>query len=103
MVEITSLIENPKDIIENAFSPDLYNNASLFVPDGTMDKYKACTGWKKFVWIEEGTPTGIKTTTKDSREKTIHYSIDGKPIAEPQKGVNIVRMSDGSVKKVVVK
>lgn len=31
------------------------------------------------------------------------FSLDGKPLNEPQKGVNIVRMSNGQVRKVVVK
>lgn len=29
-------------------------NASLYVPKGTIDKYRATNGWKKFVYIEEG-------------------------------------------------
>lgn len=52
-VEIISLIEEPKNISENVFSIDLYTNATLFVPKGTIDKYKACNGWGKFVYIEE--------------------------------------------------
>ena len=31
------------------------------------------------------------------------YSVDGKRISKPQTGVNVVRFSDGTVKKVVVK
>ena len=31
------------------------------------------------------------------------YTIDGKRISAPQKGINIIRMSDGSTRKVVVK
>lgn len=31
------------------------------------------------------------------------FSLDGKPLNEPQKGVNIVRMSNGQIRKVVVK
>ena len=51
MVEITSLIEEPKDIQSNTFSNDIYKNASLYVPKGTIEKYKACRGWKNFVFI----------------------------------------------------
>lgn len=31
-----------------------------------------------------------------------YYSLTGQPLSSPAKGINIVRQSDGSVKKVVV-
>lgn len=45
--------------------------------------------------------TGTQNTT-DIRE-IARYTIDGKRINQPQRGVNIVKYSDGTVKKVVVK
>lgn len=102
-VKIICQIENPKDIKESVFSTDLYNNATLYVPNGTIEKYKACTGWKNFVWMEEGTPTGIENATKDRKANYVRYSTDGKSIAKPQRGINILKMDDRSVKKVVVK
>ena len=45
--------------------------------------------------------TGTQNTT-DVRE-IARYTIDGKRINQPQRGVNIVKYSDGTVKKVVVK
>jgi hypothetical protein len=32
-----------------------------------------------------------------------YYTIDGKPISNPKKGISIIRMSDGSAKKIIVK
>ncbi|HRM56828.1 MAG TPA: DUF5074 domain-containing protein [Prevotella sp.] len=48
--------------------------------------------------------TGIKgvENTSDIHE-VARYTVDGKRISAPQKGINIVRMSDGSTRKVVVK
>ena len=56
---IVSRITDPKDI-----HPDLffycYNNATLYVPEGTIDAYLRCEGWKEFATIKEGDPiTGI--------------------------------------------
>jgi hypothetical protein len=32
-----------------------------------------------------------------------YYSIDGKRIATPQRGLNIIKMSDGTTKKIIAK
>lgn len=45
--------------------------------------------------------TGTQTSA-DIRE-IARFTIDGKRISQPQRGVNIVKYSDGTVKKVVVK
>ncbi|MDE7089675.1 MAG: leucine-rich repeat domain-containing protein, partial [Prevotella sp.] len=68
VVKITSLIVEPKGIDLSVFSDDLYYNASLYVPKGTMEKYKACGGWKNFVWIEEGTGSGTGEGTNPTTE-----------------------------------
>lgn len=44
---------------------------------------------------------GIQNT--DNAEPMAYYSIDGKKLNVPKKGVNIVRMTDGTAKKTVLK
>ena len=56
---IVSLIETPFQI-DNVFNNNTFYNATLYVPIGTIDKYKATAGWKDFQFIEEGTPTSQK-------------------------------------------
>lgn len=46
---------------------------------------------------------GEGTMENGSLREVARYSVDGKPLAHPQKGLNIIRMSDGSVRKVVVR
>ncbi len=46
--------------------------------------------------------TGIKEVGRDATKAVQYYSIDGKRIATPQPGLNIIRTSDGTTKKVVV-
>lgn len=47
--------------------------------------------------------TGIKNITTNGAVEVARFSADGKRISAPQKGINIIRMSDGSTRKVVVK
>ena len=48
--------------------------------------------------------TGIdKTTTSTDVEEVARYSVNGQPLSAPTKGLNIVKYSDGSVKKVAVR
>ena len=49
------------------------------------------------------TPTAIGSINAASATETIRYTLDGRQISAPQHGINIVRMSDGTVRKVMVK
>lgn len=56
------------------------------------------------LYVKVDEPTGINNVENASDiYEVARYTVDGKRIAAPQKGVNIVRMSDGSTRKVVVK
>lgn len=87
ITSLVSLIENPSSIIGKAsndrtFDLDVFNNITLYVPVGTIDKYKATDGWKDFLFIEEGTgPDGGGDTseTKKCATPTIGY-LNGKLI-----------------------
>lgn len=49
-------------------------------------------------------PSGIEKVTDGADVKNIaRYSLDGQRLASPAKGVNIVKYSDGSVRKEIVK
>jgi len=73
---------------------------TLYVPQESLDAYKSAAQWKNFFNIT----TGINDARKSSSAtEEAHYSTDGTRLASPQKGINIIRMSDGTVKKVLVK
>ena len=51
-------------------------------------------------------PTAISTTPRAdtlSAGNTVIYDLNGRQLSQPQRGVNIVRMSDGSTRKIVIK
>ena len=75
---VISLIENPFKITGKTsgyrtFSQNTFNNATLYVPKGTIEKYKATDGWKDFLFIEEGTGGGDTPTTQKCEKPTISY------------------------------
>ena len=92
---VISLIENPFEITGKTsdyrtFTQNTFNNATLYVPVGTIDKYKATNGWKDFAYIVEGTPTGIKVIENTQKKNATVYDLNGVRLSEPKKGINII-------------
>ena len=87
----------------DTFSEADLENCILYVPQGTEQDYFLADGWGDFGNIVEYDPTGIDmvTTSTDAKELS-RYSVNGQRLSAPSKGLNIVKYSDGSVKKVVV-
>ena len=77
---------------------------TLYVPMGTRDDYRLSGFGNYFENIVEFEATGIdKTTTSTDVEEVGRYSVNGQRLSAPTKGLNIVKYSDGSVKKVAVR
>ena len=51
--KVISMIENPYNISTEAFSDNTFYNVTLYVPAGTIKKYKTKEGWKKIAFVEE--------------------------------------------------
>lgn len=58
-----------------------------------------------FMDINKGETTGIKTINGADSNATVvaRFAVDGTQISAPVKGVNILKMSDGTTRKVMVK
>ena len=70
---------------------------------GTRDDYRL-SEFRYFENIVEFEATGIdKTTTSTDVEEVARYSVNGQRLSAPTKGLNIVKYSDGSVKKVAIR
>ena len=77
---------------------------TVYVPMRTRDDYRLSGFGNYFENIVEFEATGIdKTTTSTDVEEVARYSVNGQRLSAPTKGLNIVKYSDGSVKKVAVR
>ena len=89
---------------KNTFDRVDKSKCVLYVPQGTYQDYFLADEWGDFDNIVEYDPTGINSVNVSSDTKEVsRYSMDGQLLSAPTKGVNIVKYSDGSVKKVTVK
>ncbi len=87
------------------FDKTIYEQAVLYVPYGSIDAYRNDTfGWGEFYDIREFDPTKVEGTL-DIENSAVEYIYDlsGRSQQRMQKGINIIRMSNGTVRKVLVK
>ena len=102
---LTSIYVYPEKLPELGI--DIFNrcdakNCTVYVPKGTYDAYKS-SEFGYFEKIVEFDASGIdKVTTSTNAKEVSRYSANGQRLSAPAKGLNIVKYSDGSVKKVVV-
>ncbi|MBQ4917089.1 MAG: leucine-rich repeat domain-containing protein [Muribaculaceae bacterium] len=81
-------------------------NIPLIVPQESVSRYKATYIWMNFLNIQGQDMSGVEDTFTDNGEvlmEVARYDANGRSISAPVKGVNIVRYSNGTVKKVLVK
>lgn len=94
---------------ENLFldTPCLF--ATLHVPASSVADYKQTYPWNQFGEIvpltdDDPSPTGMNSLkADDNRSPEATYSLDGRHLFNPQRGMNIIRMSDGTTKKVIMR
>ena len=102
---LTSIYVYPENLPELGI--DIFNgcdakNCTVYVPKGTYDAYKS-SEFGYFEKIVEFDASGIdKVTTSTNAKEVSRYAANGQRLSAPAKGLNIVKYSDGSVKKVVV-
>ena len=95
--------EKVPEISGNVFAGFDAQKCTLYVPMGTYDDYLISDFGNYFENIVEFDATGIdKTTISTDVEEVARYSVNGQRLSAPTKGLNIVKYSDGSVKKVAV-
>ena len=95
LTSVTVLNPTPIAINQDTFS---LTDALLYVPIGSKKAYEAADYWKDFKEIIEIDETGIDQIMINDKNHAKIFTLDGKRINKPQKGLNII-----GGKKVVVK
>ena len=97
----TMICEIPTAIKVDFFETPI-EQATLYVPEASLDSYKATSPWSSFGTILPISPDGIGEIATDG-EASIDaiYDIGGKRGNGTNHGLNIIRMSDGTTRKVL--
>ena len=98
----TMTCEIPTAIEGAFFSGTPFYDATLYVPESSLDSYKATSPWSSFGTILPISTTGIGEIATDGEAgiDTI-YNLEGKRGNGISRGLNIIRMSDGTTRKVL--
>lgn len=102
----TIIVHNETPPIAEGFSTRTFLNCKLYVPKESKELYQNAKEWKNFFYIYDidDLNTETKNIKKEDRSQIkAYYTIEGKKVMKPQKGLNIIRMGDGTTRKVVVK
>ena len=88
---------------ENVFAESVFENAMLIVPTERVGQYQETNGWNHFQNImDPETALSIKMPNADVKAMEI-YMLDGRRSDRIRSGVNIIRNSDGTVRKLSTK
>ncbi len=80
------------------------STCTLYVPEGSLEAYSTADQWQDFLNIVEFDVTPVSSITADGNAEAVgFYTLDGKQVSTPQRGINIIRYSDGTVRKVLVR
>lgn len=106
LTSLTCARATPPAIDTNAFRYAEPSACTLYVPIDCAASYRKNEVWGQFN-VEEADLTGISSPSADvlpdADAERQRFDISGKRLHSPSKGINIIRKSDGSVRKVVVR
>ena len=88
ITRIDCMAATPPLVYSQTFSSSIYTKATLNVPEGCADKYKAANIWKEFTNISVlGASTGIKQIDSTASSSCI-YKINGTRIGKDYDDIN---------------
>ena len=106
--EMTNIPFNYKDRLNSDFKIDKNERFVHFYDNGIRTLKVVMVyedGGKKYSSepMNTAVTTGIENTTFNKTTTEKYYTVDGRQFQQPQKGLNIIKSSDGTTRKVVIK
>jgi len=99
---ITCLAVRPPETGSTPFGGGVNTETcALNVPEASVEDYKAAKYWQDF--LINAISSGVNESFVVNDGEVVYYDLNGRKLAEPQRGVNIVRKADGTTYKVLVK
>ena len=107
-IKIDSLVcraTTPPICEQNALVAVYKWHGKLIVPHGSLAAYQSADEWKDFNIIEENDVTATSHINNDGAEAWVTdiYNTNGSKLKRLQRGTNIIKMSNGTSKKILVK
>ena len=111
-IEIDAFLECPLSKIYVSWDTPIYvergafsnYDGTLYVPIGTKELYSSTYPWSEFREIEEYDAVGVHTPKANRNLHEVgRYGLDGTAVNGNRKGIHIIKMNDGSTRKVMVK
>ena len=104
LIDVYCLTDDVPVTDNSAFGNDI-SYRTLHVPEGSIENYKNTEPWSKFGSIVALTDeeTSIKSINGGGSSDILRFSLDGKRLNAPQKGLNIIKTPNGQSKKILVK
>lgn len=105
LTDITVLRPTPPAIGSEAFSYGTPQTATLHVPAGAESAYAKAEVWKDFLHITGEDLTGIGQVAADAQAQSSerHFDVSGRRVKAGAPGIHVVRSTDGTTRKVLVK
>ena len=109
LTDVYCYAENVPTTNNEAFNATAFNNVTLLhVPEASIEAYRTTAPWSEFKDIvaltdSDPKPSGMTTIEFQNPDECRVFDLNGRRLAAPQKGLNIIQTSDGKIKKVMVK
>lgn len=106
LVEVYCHAVNIPNTNTDAFEKTHPEYMTLYIPAESLSTYKTTVPWSQFGTIlplTYGDQTGVEQVNDSQTKIEDYYTTNGTHSEHPIKGINVIRMSNGTTKKVIVK
>jgi hypothetical protein len=102
MTDMYVCCTTPPALDKHAFANKSFRQTTVHVPTGCKGAYTSAPNWSGFSSIVDDITSDIPSVITDTKPDVI-YDMQGHRVDHLRSGINIIRQSDGTTRKVIVK